>query len=420
MWVFGAISPDFVKREVAAGHPGKTLKVMAAEAAKFPPEVAFQSRTLDPFQDSVTFLPQGMDCLGWPLADSRFTLNRTRGKHSEVEAPALITAGWFDVFLGSTLQQYRAAVAAAKAKHLTLPRLIVGPWSHLDLTGQASGMNFGPEASYQTVAGDQSLFDITVDWFNQHLKGEQSRFSELDRVVIFDTGNHEWLHLDEFPFGFDESRSLYLASGNSLARVPAGEPGVVEYDFDPRDPVPTLGGPTLVTPSMVGYLDQTPLYARPDVVSFQSEVLSEELNCVGQIGATIFVSTDAKDTDFVVRVCDLAPDGTSRVLADGIIRCKYRANFDLNGWTGTFNESEPLNGEVIELNLDLWAIAHTFKAGHKIGVDITSSSSPRWHVNGNTGHKAWENDEMVVARQSIHFGGTYPSRIHLPSAVVKK
>jgi putative CocE/NonD family hydrolase len=171
---------------------------------------------------------------------------------------------------------------------------------------------------------------------------------------------------------------------------------------------------------MVGFLDQTPLYVRPDVVSFQSEVLSEELNCVGQIGATIFVSTDAKDTDFVVRVCDVAPDGTSRVLADGIIRCKYRANFDLNGWTGTFNESEPLNGEVIELNLDLWAIAHTFKVGHKIGVDITSSSSPRWHVNGNTGNKAWETDELVVARQTIHFGEDYPSRIHLPGAVVKK
>jgi putative CocE/NonD family hydrolase len=200
----------------------------------------------------------------------------------------------------------------------------------------------------------------------------------------------------------------------------AGEPGVVEYDFDPRDPVPTLGGPTLVTPSMVGYLDQTPLYARPDVVSFRSDSLTADLNCVGQIGATIYVSTDANDTDFVVRVCDVAPDGTSRVLADGIVRCMFRTNFDLNGWTGSFVESEPLDGEVIELKLDLWAIAHTFKAGHKVGVDITSSSSPRWHVNGNTGHKAWENDEMVVARQSIHFGGTYPSRIHLPSAVVKK
>jgi putative CocE/NonD family hydrolase len=419
-WVFGAISPDFVKREVAGGDTGQTLKLMETEAAKFPPAVAFKSRTLDPFQDSATFLPQGMESLGWPLEDKRFLLNRTRNRHSEVEVPALITAGWFDVFLGSTLKQYRAARATAEAKGLKVPQLIVGPWSHLDLTGQASGMNFGPEASYKTVAGDQSLFEITVDWFNQNLKGEQSRFSKLDSVVIFDTGKHEWLHLDEFPFGFDESRSLYLASGNGLARVPAEKPGTLEYDFDPADPVPTLGGQTLVTPDMVGFLDQTPLQVRPDVVSFHSEVLSEDLNCVGQIGATIFVSTDAKDTDFVVRVCDVAPDGTSRVLADGIVRCKYRANFDLNGWTGTFNESEPLNGEVIELNLDLWAIAHTFKVGHKIGVDITSSSSPRWHVNGNTGHNAWETDEIVVARQTIHFGGNYPSRIHLPGAVVKK
>ncbi len=420
MWVFGAISPDFVKRGVASGHPGRTLKFMAEEAAKFPPQVAFQSRTLEPFQDSATFLPQGMESLGWPLADPRFALNRTRGKHSEVATPALITAGWFDVFLGSTLKQYREAVATAKERDLSLPRLVIGPWSHLDLTGQASGFNFGPEASYQTVAGDQSLFDITVDWFNQHLKGESSRLSDLDRVVVFDTGKHEWLELEEFPFGFDETRSLFLASGNTLALKPEAQTTVIEYDFDPGDPVPTLGGQTLVTSDTVGYLDQTPLYTRPDIVSFRSETFKADLNCIGQIGATIYVSTDAKDTDFVVRVCDVAPDGTSRVLADSIMRCMYRTNFDLNGWSGTFEESEPLQGEVVELNLDLWAIAHTFKAGHKVGVDITSSSSPRWHVNGNTGDKAWENDEMVVARQTIHFGGQYPSRIHLPGAVIRK
>lgn len=417
MWVFGAISPDFVKREHAGRDQLKALKMMAAEGEKFPPEIAFGTRTLAPYSDSKTFLPEGMASLAWPLGDPRHRLNRTRGRHAEIDIPALLTGGWFDVFLGSTLLQYRASLAEARAKNLKLPRLIIGPWSHLDFTGQGSGQNFGPASSHQSVGGKHSLFDIHVDWFDQTLKGAPASLSDLGPVALFDTGRHEWVELEEFPFGFENSVQLFLADGEQLKQKAPAQAGKVEYAFDPEDPVPTLGGQTLVAPNMVGPLDQTPLYGRSDIIKFRTEPLLKDLECVGQVGATIYVSSDAKDTDFVVRLCDIGPDGVSRVLADSIIRCKFRSNFHLDGWVGTFEKSAAMNGEVVELNLSLWGIAHTFKAGHRIAVDITSSSSPRWHVNGNTGDDAWETEEMTVANQAVHYGETYPSRIYVPGPV---
>ena len=416
MWVFGAISPDYVRREHAGGDQLEAMELMAVEVAKFPPAVAFETRTLAPFSDSKTFLPQGMASLSWSLGDQRHTLNRTRGRHSEIDIPVLVTGGWFDVFLGSTLLQYRAALEAARAKNMKPPRLIIGPWSHLDFTGQGSGQNFGPASSYQTVGGKHSLFDIHVDWFQQTLKGQESTLPDLSQVTVFDTGKLTWIELEEFPFGFENSVQFFLADGEQLEGCAPTVAGKAEYAFDPQHPVPTLGGPTLVAPNMVGPLDQTPLYGRSDIIKFRPPPLVEDLECVGQVGATIYVSSDAKDTDFVVRICDISPDGTSRVLADSIMRCKYRSNFDLDGWRGTFETSPPMIGEVIELELSLWGIAHTFKTGHRIAVDITSSSSPRWHVNGNTGHDAWETEETKLANQAVHFGGAYPSRIHLPAA----
>jgi putative CocE/NonD family hydrolase len=145
---------------------------------------------------------------------------------------------------------------------------------------------------------------------------------------------------------------------------------------------------------------------RPDVLLFTTEELKEPLEVTGRIAARLFVSSDCPDTDFTVKLCDVYPDGRSMLVTDGILRARYHKSFEKESFL------EP--GQVYELNVDLWSTSLVFNKGHKIRVAVSSSNSPRFEANPNTGKAFRADKETRVARNTVHLSAKHASRIVLP------
>jgi putative CocE/NonD family hydrolase len=176
--------------------------------------------------------------------------------------------------------------------------------------------------------------------------------------------------------------------------------------------MPTVGGSTFL-PGLrfgtnAGPLDQSEVETRADVLVYTSEALDQPLEVTGPIEVRLWASSSATDTDFVARLCDVFPDGTSRILAEGILRARYREGFDHAAWLSP--------GEVYPFTIDLVATSNVFLPGHRIRVDITSSSFPRFNIHPNTGKALAEYTEadMVPALQQVFHDAEHPSHILLP------
>jgi putative CocE/NonD family hydrolase len=157
-----------------------------------------------------------------------------------------------------------------------------------------------------------------------------------------------------------------------------------------------------------GPYDQRPIEARPDVLVYTSAPLDHDTEVTGPIVVHLWAISSAPDTDFVARLVDVAPDGRSFNLTDGIVRARYR-NL-ASGQPPTLIEP----GQAYEYTIDLWATSNVFLAGHRIGLHVTSSSFPRWDRNPNTGHPFGADAELRVAQQQILHDREHPSHVVLP------
>lgn len=155
-------------------------------------------------------------------------------------------------------------------------------------------------------------------------------------------------------------------------------------------------------------MDQRRAEARPDVLLFTTDVLKEPLEVTGRVTAKVFVSSDCPDTDFTVKLTDVYPDGRSMLVTDGVLRARYRESFEKEAFL------EP--GRVYELTVDLWSTSLVFNAGHRVRVAVSSSNSPRFEANPNTGRPFRADAETRVARNTVHMSAAHPSRVVLPVA----
>jgi hypothetical protein len=170
--------------------------------------------------------------------------------------------------------------------------------------------------------------------------------------------------------------------------------------------VPTLGGYQLTIPA--GPKDQRPIEGRPDVLVFTSAPLAEPLEVTGRVRARLWVSSDAPDTDFFVRLCDVYPDGRSINICEGQLRARFREGFD---------REVPLRpGRVSPLDVDLWSTSIVFNRGHCLRVHVTSSSAPGSDPNPNTGDAFRARDYHRVARNVVYLDARRPSHVLLPVA----
>ena len=201
----------------------------------------------------------------------------------------------------------------------------------------------------------------------------------------------------------------------------AGRPPAADPDHGttsrraPSDPVPTIGGSTLLAPILrPGARDQRPNESRPDVLIYTSDALQQDYSPrSARSTPTLLAASSAPDTDFVVRLVDVHPDGRAIALTDGIIRASARESYPAPGVISPTSPTPIEPGRPYEFSVDLWATGITFLAGHRIRVEVTSSSFPRWGRNPNTGEDAARATRTKVARQQIFHGPAHPSHVSL-------
>ena len=331
-----------------------------------------------------------------------------------VRADTFHIGGWYDIFTKGTLDQYQAMAAAAARSRRRPPRLLVGPWTHSSFVSRQGEVDFGSDASGADLGGTGGLNAEHLRWFDATLKGDDQGLVGVPPVRLFVMGENCWRGYDQYPVPARRVEHWHLHPGGGLRRAPAPPSRPDRFDYDPSDPVPTRGGSTMLPPRWPpGPVDQREIEIRPDVLSYTSEVLDAPYTVIGAVWVTLFAASSAPDTDFVARLVDVHPDGRAINLADGIIRLSCRAGYPAAGRIELERAVSVTPGTAYELCIDLQATAVTFLPGHRIRVDVTSSSHPRWIRHTNTASNPLDATELVVASQQILHDPQRPSRIHL-------
>jgi putative CocE/NonD family hydrolase len=215
---------------------------------------------------------------------------------------------------------------------------------------------------------------------------------------------NRWREAETWPVP-STARSLHLGSNEDLLGSPPVETdSSTSFVYDPRNPVPTIGGANLELDA--GPYDQRELESREDVLVFTTPPLTEPLEIVGRISVVLHGSSSALDTDWTAKLSDVYPDGRSMLVTDGLLRAKFRDGFE----TPTLMEP----GTVYEFEIDLWSTAMVFNKGHQIRLALSSSNSPRFDPNPNTGDPLRQNTAVIAATNTVFHDSEHPSRLILP------
>jgi putative CocE/NonD family hydrolase len=384
-----------------------------------------------------------------------FNFEKHWGNHADV--PTLLCGAWYDSYTRATIENY-----VGLSERLSNPvHLVLGPWTHGGLTVDqtfSGNVEFG---SAGPVAGNlaDDFNHLHLRWFDRWLKGIDNGVESEGPVRLFVMGGEpehrtpegrlyrggHWRNEQSFPLDRATPTAFYLTPDGGLSTSrPDASSGSTPFRFDPEQPVPTIGGNMSslsevypVPPEIAGKItyeqrwgsivavggqDQRdpgpgghpgqPLNARPDVASFQTPPLGEPLEMVGPLRAVLYISSDAPDTDFTVKLVDVVPpvpgfpEGYHLNISDSIFRCRYR---------NSFSDPEPMQpGEVCRIEIPMYGSGTIFGAGHRIRVDISSSNFPRFDVNPNTGEPLGRHTHIRPALNTIHHSHDHPSHISLP------
>jgi hypothetical protein len=228
-------------------------------------------------------------------------------------------------------------------------------------------------------------------------------------VKAFLMGENRWIDLDDWPVPDAVTQSWYLSwedKGGQLALETTHGSNARSYVYDPRDPVPTRGGPIYWGFEFVGPVDQRPLLNRDDLLVYRSRELTSPMAVIGPIELDLFISSDVEDTDFIARLCVQESSGAITCLALGSLRCRYR-----DSWS----DPTPLTpGNITPIHLQMGHTAYVFPAGSRICLLITSSDFPRIQPHPNTMASPFSETRSIPALNSILHGDTTPSCLKLP------
>ncbi|MGI5490346.1 CocE/NonD family hydrolase [Microtetraspora malaysiensis] len=316
--------------------------------------------------------PHWRDWLAHPDADDPWW---SRGDHSPavatVAAPNHLISGWDDIALPALVRDYQALRRAGREPYLT-----IGPWQHWDTELSLTALR------------------ESIAWLRAHLLGDRRGLREAP-VRIYVRGAEEWRDLPAYPPAEAQPRRLHLHPNSGLASDLPTESAPDRYRFDPADPTPATAGMS----RMIGIPRKTGegvLAGRDDVVTYTGAPLPADLEVIGIPTAELHVTSSLAHTDFYVRISDVAPTGTITHVSDALRR---------------FTADQPID-EMVEI--ELAPVAHRFKRGHRIRVQIASGAYPRWDRNLGTGEPPATGSAMRVADQQIHHSPARPSAVILP------
>jgi putative CocE/NonD family hydrolase len=332
--------------------------------------------------------------------------------------PAFWFNSWFDVSQGPNLALFNHVRENASDREvrdgqfvLIAPTLHCGFYripEHEDLI--VGELNVGRPAF--------PLYKQIFGFFDHYLKGAANDFHDVTpRVQYYTMGRNEWASADEWPPAAATATTFYLRSDGAAAsvfgdgRLSPDAPTTASsdtYTYDPMNPVPALGGGVCCNQdaALGGSFDQRGIEARADVLVYTSEPLTEDMEVTGNVRAILYVSSDARDTDFTVKLVDVHPDGAAYNVDDTIQRARYREGYD--------KEIFMVTGEVYELSPTPMSTSHLFRKGHRIRVEVASAKFPQYMRNLNTGGNNYDETEVVIARNTVHHSQRHPSRIVLP------
>jgi putative CocE/NonD family hydrolase len=338
----------------------------------------------------------------------------------KINVPGYWFMSWYDVSVGPNLAAYNHVRKTARPDIANQQYAVIAPTLHCAYK----------RATENTVVGERSMGDarlnydeLTWGWFDRFLKGEQNGLLEkMPRVRYFTMGINKWQGSETWPPVGAQPMKLYLSSGGK-ANTGSGD-GVLmavaptsdapdKFDYDPMNPVPSYGGNVCCTGNAVqgGSFDQRKMEERQDILVYSTEPLTEGIEVSGPIEVTLYVSSDAKDTDFTVKLIDVYPDGRAYNLDETIQRMRYRNGYDKPlAWMEA--------GKVYKVALQPIVTSNFFEAGHRIRIEVSSSNFPRFDRNLNTGGKNYDESKGVVAHNAVHHSRQHPSEVKL--TVVKK
>jgi predicted acyl esterase len=339
---------------------------------------------------------------------SEFHDRSDMSKHwQQVHIPIYNYGGWYDIFSQGNIDNFVGLQAKAGAPGNGKQKLIMGPWGH----GQLEEVKYPANSGVGAFGGSMSL-DLAKRWFEYWLKGVNNGIMNEPAVRYYVMGDvndpqapgNEWRTSPSWPVPA-KTASYYLNSGGILSeQLPKQRESSDSYKYDPKNPVPTIGGANLFLKK--GPMDQRAVGERSDLLKFATPVLQSPVEVTGRIAVELWAESDARDTDFTAKLVDVYPDGTERLVLDSVLRARFREGFD--------HEVFLKKGQVYKFKIDLWSTSIIFNKGHRIAIHVSSSNNPRFDPNPNTGSPLRADTLTQVATNSIHHDRMHPSRALLP------
>ena len=330
-------------------------------------------------------------------------------RFSEIDLPVMHISGWYDDEQIGTPMNFHGMRQHAKTESAREnQKLVMGPWPHGINKSQTLGnIDFGPTSLID-------LLDLEKRWFDRWLKGDRNSIDDENRVSIFVMGENRWRYEKDWPLPDTDFVPYYLTSGGRAnSRFGDGKlvdvvhdmgSGKDSYTYDPENPFPFI---TEQTSAQIGGPDDyAAVERRDDVLVYTSEPLKESLEVTGPVKAEIYVSSDAEDTDFAVKLLDVWPNGFAQRLCDGVVRARYREGME--------REIPMEPGKVYSMTVDMWNTSQVFRPGHRIRVEVASSAFPKYSRNQNVWEKLGRSDKVKIADQTLYHGKDYPSKVILP------
>ena len=259
---------------------------------------------------------------------------------------------------------------------------------------------------------------LIYGWFDKWLKNQESDLIEtLPRVQYYTMGSNQWQSADAWPPSDVQMTTFYLTSdgqANSLfgdgrlLETKQTDDHADEFIYDPHNPVPSYGGNVCCTGNAVtgGSFDQSAMETRNDILVYTSDALESGVEVSGSIESTLYISSDAKDTDITIKLIDVYPDGRAFNLDETIQRLRYRDGYDQE----VFMESD----QVYRVEMSPMSTSNYFAKGHRIRIEISSSNFPRFDRNLNTGGNNYDEEKGIIATNKVHHSNIHTSQIRLP------